>query len=369
MYNTDMTETTTRQSKKSRWKLILNVVTVLVLALLVYGSRDQLGQTLSNLSRINGWILLLIIPIEVLNYHAQAKLYLHLFWIAGTKMAYKYLYRTALELNFVNYVFPSGGAAGTSYFGLTVRDGRKVTGGQATLVHLIKMATVFISLEILIAFALLSLAISNSVNGLLLLTAAVLSTVVLLVTIAFPYIIGSKKRINSLVTGTTAILNKIIHYLRPHTPETINMTAAIETLNDFHDNYNQLKSKWRQLKTPLLYALMANATEILALYVVYIAFGEYVNIGAVILAYAVANFAGLISVLPGGVGVYESLMIAVMASAGVPPGISLPVTVTFRVVSTALQVPAGYFLYQSTMQRRGLTKDELVDDMEHQHGA
>lgn len=362
MYNADMTDTVTKKPGMSRWKVILNVLTISLLVLLVYGSRDQLMTTLSNLRHINGYILLLIIPIEALNYHAQAKVYQHLFRVVGTKLNYRYLYRTALELNFVNYVFPSGGAAGTSYFGLTVRNGREVTAGKATLVHLIKMASVFISLEILIAFGLLALAIGNRVNGLLLLVTASLSTVVLLVTLAVPYILGSKQRINALVTTVTKLLNKIIHIIRPNRPETINMSAAKDSLNDFHDDYNQLKSKWRELRTPLMYALLANATEIIALYVVYIAFGEYVNIGAVILAYAVANFAGLISVLPGGVGIYESLMIAVMASAGVPPGISLPVIVTFRVVSTALQVPAGYFLYQASMRKRGLNTAKLNDE-------
>jgi len=362
MYNTDMTETVNKKPGLSRWKIILNIVTVLLLVALVYGSREQLMATLSNLRHINGYILLLIIPIEALNYHAQAKVYQHLFRVVGAKLNYRYLYRTALELNFVNYVFPSGGAAGTSYFGITVRNGGEVTAGKATLVHLIKMASVFISLEILIAFGLLALAIGNRVNGLLLLVTAVLSTVVLLVTLAVPYILGSKQRINALVTSVTKILNKVIHIVQPNRPETIKMDSAKSTLNDFHDDYNQLKSKWRMLRTPLMYSLLANATEILALYVVYIAFGEYVNIGAVILAYAVANFAGLVSVLPGGVGIYESLMIAVMASAGVPPGISLPVIVTFRVVSTAIQIPTGYFLYQASMRKRGMTKTDLTNE-------
>ena len=341
-----------RPAKKSRWKLILNVVTVLLLGLLVYGSRDQLGQTLGNLRHVNGWILLLIIPIEVLNYHAQARLYQRLFTLVGTKFDYWYLYRTSLELNFVNHVFPSGGAAGISYFGVTVRKGDEVSGGKATLVHVIKLALTFISLEVIIAFGLLCLAIGNRVNGLLLLVTVSLSTLVLLVTAAVPYIIGSKARINSLLTNSTLLLNKLLHLVRPNSPETINMMSAKRAFDEFHDNYLQLKGRWPELRAPFMYALLANITEVAALYIVYLAFGNYVNIGAVILAYSVANFAGLISVLPGGVGIYEALMTAVMASAGVPPGVSLPVTVMYRVVNTAIQIPPGYFLYQRSLRRK-----------------
>ena len=347
-----MAQSTVPAVKKSHWKLILNVVTVLLLALLVYGSRDQLGQTLHNLRHVNGWILLLLIPIEALNYHAQARLYQRLFTLVGTKFEYWYLFRTSLELNFVNHVFPSGGAAGISYFGVTVRKGDEVSGGKATLVHVIKLALTFISLEVIIAFGLLCLAIGNRVNGLLLLVTAVLSTVVLLVTAAVPYIIGSKARINSLLTNSTALINKVIHVVRPNSPETINMHSAKKAFDEFHNNYLQLKGRWHELRVPFMYALLANITEVAALYVVYLAFGKYVNVGAVIIAYAVANFAGLVSVLPGGVGIYEALMTAVMASAGVAPGVSLPVTVMYRVVNTAVQVPPGYFLYQRSLRRK-----------------
>ena len=94
---------------------------------------------------------------------------------------------------------------------------------------------------------------------------------------------------------------------------------------------------------------MMNVTEILSIYTVFLAFGEVVNIGAIILAYGVANFAGLISVLPGGVGIYEFLMTAVLATAGVPASVSIPVIVMYRVLSTLIQVPPGYYLYQKNL--------------------
>ena len=98
----------------------------------------------------------------------------------------------------------------------------------------------------------------------------------------------------------------------------------------------------------------------MAVYVVYVAFGKYVNVGAVILAYAIANFAGLISVVPGGVGIYEGLMTAVLASTGISPAVSLPVTVTYRVVNTLIQIPPGYYLYQRAL-RRGESVSETTE--------
>ena len=350
-----MSKTGERTVKKSHWKLILNIITVFLLALLVYGSRDQLHQTMANLWHVKVYILLLIIPIEFLNYHAQARLYQRLFNLVGSSFSYWYLFRVSLEVNFVNHVFPSGGAAGVSYFTVKVSKDNDVSGGKVTLVHLIKLAATFVTLELVIAFGLLSLAIGNRVNSLLLLVTATLTTVIILVTAAVPYIVGSQSRINSLFTTITILLNKLIHLFRPHSPETISIEAAKSTFIDFHDNYKLLKTRWRELRLPVLYALLANITEIAALYVVYLAFDKYVNVGAVIIAYSVANFAGLISVLPGGVGIYEALMTAVMASAGIPPGVSLPVIVMYRVVNTIIQVPPGYYLYQRSMRHKNAT--------------
>ena len=84
---------------------------------------------------------------------------------------------------------------------------------------------------------------------------------------------------------------------------------------------------------------------------VYIAFGHWVNLGAVILAYAVANFAGFISVLPGGIGVYEALMTAVLAISGIPASLSIPVVIMYRVLNTLIQVPPGYYFYHRRLSQ------------------
>jgi uncharacterized membrane protein YbhN (UPF0104 family) len=89
--------------------------------------------------------------------------------------------------------------------------------------------------------------------------------------------------------------------------------------------------------------------------VVYVAFGRLVNVGAVILAYAVANFAGLISVLPAGIGIYEGLMTAVLVATGISAGLSIPVTIMYRVLNMAIQLTPGYYFYQKAL-RTGLDK-------------
>jgi len=336
---------------RNRWKLILNIVTILAMVGLLFALRNQVADVINNIGSVTWWVLLLLIPIQAFNYHAQTKMYQSLFSIVGNKLSYKKLFRVSLELNFVNNVFPSGGVSGISYFGLRLRD-NDVTGAKATLVQLMKLGLLFTSFEVLVLGGLFILAWANKVNGLVLLLAGSLSTLMVLGTMAFVYIIGNKARINSFFTLVTRGINKIVRTVIPSKPETINVAQAREAFDDMHENYLLFRSKLPELRAPFWWALVANATEVLAVYSVYVAFGEWVNLGAIILAYSIANFAGFISVLPGGVGVYEALMTGVLVIAGVPAALSIPVVVMYRVLNMAIQLPPGFYFYHKALREK-----------------
>ncbi|HEX8762472.1 MAG TPA: lysylphosphatidylglycerol synthase transmembrane domain-containing protein [Candidatus Saccharimonadales bacterium] len=338
-----------RSFLKRRWKLLLNIATVIAMGVLVFAIHDQLIETFKNLAKVNAWLLLLLIPVQALNYHAQTRMYQGLFAMLGNKVTYGFLYRAALELNFINHVFPSGGISGISYFGVRMKNDA-ISGGKATLVQLVKVALLILSFEVLLVAGLLFLAFENKANDFVVLVTSTLTTLMIVGTFAFVMIIGSKKRINATFTFLTKAINRVLHFFMPHSPETISIARVESAFADLHDNYKTIESRWHDLRRPFLWALMANLTEVLAIYVVYLAFGEWVNLGAVILAYAVANFAGLVSVMPGGVGIYEALMTGVLVAAGIPAAVSLPVTVMFRMLSTLIQVPPGWFLYHAALR-------------------
>jgi uncharacterized protein (TIRG00374 family) len=333
---------------KRRWKLLLNILTIAALAILIFAVRRQLATTIDNFSNVDVAILLLIIPIEWINYHAQAKQYQGLFAIVGNNLSYKFLFKASLELNFINNIFPSGGVSGISYFGMRMRS-KDLTGGRATLVHIMKLVLLFVAFEVLLIVGLLCLALGGRVSDLVIFFAATLSTLMIVGTVAFVLIIGHERRIQATFTFITRILNWTVHLALPKHKEIISMNMARELVEELHHNYKLIESHYKDLKAPFMWALVANVSEVGAVYIVYIAFGHWVNPGAVILAYGIANFAGLVSVLPGGVGIYEALMTAVLAATGVRAALSLPVTVMYRVVNMLIQLPPGYLYYHRTL--------------------
>jgi uncharacterized protein (TIRG00374 family) len=262
------------------------------------------------------------------------------------------MYKIAVELNFVNHIFPSAGVAGFSYFGYRLKE-EKVPASKSTLVQMMRFATVFISFQVLLGIGVVVLAINGKANDFTILVAGSIGTLLVVGTLATMYIAGNKGRIDSFTVALTKITNKLIHTVRPKHPETINISWVRKLFLDLHEDYVILQKNWQSLKRPMIYAFFANFTEVATVYTVFLAFGEPVNIGAVILAYAVANFAGLISILPGGIGVYEALMTAVLATAGVPPSVGIPVVVMYRILSMAIQLPPGFYFYQKAIDRIG----------------
>jgi uncharacterized protein (TIRG00374 family) len=346
-------EETPLRIKRSKWRLALTLITFLALGVLIYGTRKDIGGVIENLRKVNAVALLLLIPIEALNYDAYARLYVGLMKILGKNVKYRDMYKLNLELNFVNHILPSGGVSGIGYFTVRMRA-FGVSGPKATLSQLMKLLLLYASFQPLLIIGIFLLALRGHVNNLIMVIASSIITLLVVGTLGFIYMIESRTRINSFLTAVTRILNWIVGLVRRQ-PETINIAGAQLAFDELHENYKLFKEKWRELKMPFLFMMLANITEVAAVYVVYIAFGRLVNIGAVILAYAVANFAGLISVLPAGIGIYEGLMTAVLAATGIPAGLSIPVTIMYRVLNMLIQLTPGYVLYQRAV-RAGLSE-------------
>jgi uncharacterized protein (TIRG00374 family) len=337
--------------RQQRWKLIITIVTLAFLALLIYGVRGQIADTIENLGKVNGWALFLMLPLQALNYDTYTRMYRYILALLDEKIEYISMFGVQLELNFVNHILPSGGVSGFSYFGVRMRD-YDIPAGKSTLVQFMRFILIFISFQALLVLGLIMLAFSGRVNNFVILITASLLTLLVVGTFVMAYILGSKERVRSSSVYITRVINKFINIFRRQHPETISLESVSRVFTDLQENYQIIRRDYGQLRAPLIYAFVANITEILTLYVVYIAFGLWVNPGAIILAYAVANFAGLISILPAGVGIYEALMTAVLAATGIPAGVSIPVTVMYRIISMTIQLVPGYILYYRHLHQK-----------------
>lgn len=349
---------------KRNWKLLLNIATVVLLGITVYFLRKDIAKAVADLGRVHAIFLLMIPAWQALNYSSYTNLYHGFLSILGAKVTKKDMAKVAFEIDFINTVFPSGGVSGFSYFTLRLK-GLGVSATQSTMTQTMRFALTFSSYIILLFLGLFMLALGGSASNMTILITCSLAFLTLFGVLAGIYIISSNSRIRSFSKAITRAVNRVVAIFHPKNREVINLSRVDRTFSELHDQYLLLKENKHKLKGPFVYSLVANISELATIYTVYLAYGQAVNPGAVIIAYAVANFAGLVAVLPGGIGVYEGLMTAVLVSSGVPAGLAISVTVMYRVLTTIISVVPGYYFYQQSL-KRGVTSKEDVEEQKEE---
>lgn len=345
---------------KRDFKFWLNVFTFVALAFLVVVSWDQIKEAFGKLATLNPWALLLIIPIQLVSYFAVARLYKDFFDAQGDHIRLREMYKIALELNFVNHVFPSGGVSGFSYLSLRMKS-LGISTAKSTLAQILRFALTFISFILLLLIALVMLSLGKNTSPLIvLICSSIIGSTIFGAGVGI-FIISKASRIKAFVGWLPKGLNYVFKYFKKG-KQLIDISRVESTLEELHEDYKVLSKDMRLIKWLMVWALVLNIAELLTIYMVYIAFGSLINPGALIIAYAVANFAGLIAVLPGGVGIYEGLMTATLASAGVNKGLALSGTVVFRILTMALFLPIGYVYYNRALRHLGPRAAEQVTE-------
>jgi uncharacterized protein (TIRG00374 family) len=338
-----------------KWKLWLNIITFVALGVIIFAARDDIARVFADLGNLNLVVLSLMIPAQVVVYLTLAKLFYHFFRVVGSEVPFKALVAPMVELNFVNHIFPSGGVSGFSYLTLRLKP-FGVSTAKSTLAQLGRFALMFISFIALLLVSLVLLAIEDRVSSLMVLAVSAVTFVLLFVTTVIIYVIGSEARISVFTTTLARILNRVIHVVRRKHPETISLKNVHKTFLELHEDYAILRRKPRRMRKALLWGFLSCTAELALLYIAFVAHGEWVNPGAVIVAYVIANLVGFIAILPGGIGLYEPLMTAVLISGGVSPGLALSATLVYRVISLLLSLISGYALYHRAIQRHGTTE-------------
>lgn len=95
----------------------LSLFTIILLVVIIYLARHEIGGAWQLLEHVNLWILALIIPAQLVVYYAAGETIFS--YLRGkrsiTELKAPTLARIALEANFVNHVLPSAGVSGISY--------------------------------------------------------------------------------------------------------------------------------------------------------------------------------------------------------------------------------------------------------------
>jgi len=339
-----------------RW---LNVITIALIALILFFSRHELVQAWHLLSSVNIWILLLVIPIQFLSYFAGGATIFSYLRQKGDldKTSNLEATKMALELNFVNHVLPSGGVSGASY--MTWRLSKLgVSSGRATLAQVVRIAATFAAFVVLLIVAVLMITFDGSINRLTILVSCGLVGAIVLGILIIWYAMGARSRLHKLSMVIYRAVNWVWRtVLRQKHREVLTLKVIEKFFDELHEDFESLKRSPNQLKKPFMWGLVFNVAEVGLFWVTFLALGTLVNPAPILIALGLAGLAGIFLFTPGGAGGYEALMILFLTSAGVNAGVAVAGVLLARVILVILTITSGYFFYHQALKKYGDRSD------------
>ncbi|MBH1956534.1 flippase-like domain-containing protein [Candidatus Saccharibacteria bacterium] len=337
----------------------LSVITFLLIAVILYFSRHELVHAWSLLGKVNIWILLLLIPGQIIVYYAGAEMIFSYLRDKGKmrEASRAQLTSIALESNFVNHVLPSGGVSGMSY--LTWRLGHLgIPAGRATMAQVVKYAMGFVSFTALLLVALFVVTIDGNINRWIILSSALLIVGMTIVISGAIFLFSSQRRTDRfskwLIKNSSYIVRKVTRGKKHQLVK----PAVIDTFFDeMHRDFLELRHDKKLLVKPFLWGLLYTAMDAALFFITFLALGEVVNPAPILIAYGVASMAGFFVLTPGGAGAYEAIMVAFLAVAGLSQGTAIAGIVLTRVILLLGTIIFGYIFYQRTLIRYGKNTD------------
>ena len=333
----------------------VTVVTIILLATAIFlGWHDIVG-VWSLLAEVNLWILILLIPIQLFSYFATGNI---IFSYLRTKGHLKdsspwTTTRMALELNFVNHIIPSGGAAGFSYLGwVLTRHG--VSAGRSTMAQIVRFAMTFVAFLGIMALAVAFLILDHHVDRIVIFVGIILVSLAIAGALFLVYIIGNHRRLIRFSDWITKISNKVIAFVsRKKEKKFVDKLVIEKFFGDLHQDYLEIRHDKKILKKPLMWSIFVNLADTALLIVVFTSLGVWVNPAILFIAFGTSSIASIVSVLPAGAGVYEAVMIGFLTSAGVQVDIAVAGTLLGRVTLVVGTILFGYLFYQLTILKYG----------------
>ena len=333
----------------------LSIITVILLGVILFLSRHELVRAWELLGQVNLWILLLMIPVQLLVYYAGGEMIFSYLQGKGQikKVRRSELVRIALEGNFVNHVLPSGGVSGVSY--LTWRLGHLgVSPGRATMAQVVRHAMTFVAFAALLLVALLLVTIDGNLNRWIILTSATLFGAIILLLLLGIYLLSSKRRIDKFgdwIYRTFNLITRRVTFGRKR--KLVRLEVIEEFLDDMHRDFTELRHDKKLLVRPFAWGLVYNICDAGLFMIAFWSLGEIFNPAPILIAYGVASFAGFVVATPGGAGAYEAIMVTFLAFAGISGGVAIAGILLARVIILIGTIVFGYIFYQHALNTYG----------------
>lgn len=388
------------------FRKILTVITLVLVAFVVWEARQDIFEAVDYLSRTNLFFILLLIPEQLFMYYCAGQIFFSYMTAKANSKKTKadskksaqtqsktsdkhttkssdvldapkpedtmidpnqvspwLLARISFELNFVNHAIPSGGFAGLGYITWRLKAfGSSI--GQTSFMYALRYIITILANQFQTMVAIVVLIIAGGVVedswwviGLTsLISVGIVAAIAVMIIVA-----SSRKRIRWFAKFATKTINGVVRVFTFGHKKQILSPEAVETyFGDIYKDIVVARADKHILIHPIIWGVIYSFFEIATYWLVGISMGHPEILPQIMIGEALASVVGAVMLTPGGVGGYEGVMIFVMSTLGVDPGLATAVVITTRVVVLVGTIVSGYGFYQNAISKIGKKEREKI---------
>lgn len=311
------------------------------------------------LETVKIWWLLLLLPLQLLAYYAWGQMSMSYLEQRQQvkKLSWREKVKYSLGTNFVDHIMPSGGVSGASYAIWRLRK-LGVNKTHAMMSQLVDATMGFVSIIPLLLVAVAWVSITNQANGMMVMLSVGFSVGLLLVILFGSFLVSSQKLMVSFGTFLAKTVNKAVKVLSFGKYK--KQLVPVKKMEDFflalNGDYERLMKEKKVLKQPFIWGLVWTLADILMYEVVFISMGTFVDPMVLVLARSASTLAGMLVLIPAGIGAMEATFILVLVSSGVVGEVASAGILLTRVILLIGTLTTGYYFYNKAINPNKIKK-------------
>ncbi len=314
------------------------------LAIVVFASRHDLRRFWSLLGQLRWYIIAVLLVVQIGSYWLNALYYRAILRVFSYDLGTIRLFEGALATNFVNYVLPSAGLAGAGFLSQVLSP--EVPRGVSVLVQLMRYALSALSVLLMMPVGLgllygFGIEHKHSIVG-------ITEGSALAITIGAFALVALIQRENMLRRVVAWLLRRFERIIKPAKKESV-----WRFIDQFYHAYHTMVANKKKMVAPFVWSILYIAVELTTPYMVFLAFGNVLNPGIVVIAYLFANIASIFGGVFFSTGVFELGMAGTLVALGVDFTLAFAVTTVYRVVNLLIGLPPGFFYYRKYLASHG----------------
>lgn len=348
---------------------IFLVIGLIIMGIMLYFI--GIDQVIITLRMANVYYVLLAILTQILTYYLFALRWNIINKIADINISIKNILPMVLVGMAVNNITPSGRGGGEPVKAFILSKYTKRPSEETFATVVIDRALDTFPFLLLAILSIISIIFYFNISYLILII-----LVVSVVSVTGAFILLIYMSINKTVgEKITLWVVKLINRFYKKDPKTLE-EKVITAISGFQNTMKLMLKDKKVLYQALPLSFIIWITEILRVYIIFLAFGADVSPLLIGEVFIISSLIGMIPLLPGGLGAIDGVMILFYSSAGINPSISAAVTVVERLISFWMTTMIGFMIlpyYGSsvldkikiTSTSEEETAKEIVDELDY----